>query len=387
MKSTWWGKPEHMVAIVLVFAGLVAVCGTPIAAAAQTAPTTLIDGEETLWQLADGDYVLSTPVIAGELVATARDVLGDEPTLIVFDRQTGSTVWSWHAPADTWISTSPVIDGQTLYLATAPNDQYGGTLYAFDVRTGGVRWTVSTDQSIAVDPVVAEDTIYIQAGELLALDVATGDTRWRYAPQTILTSPPLVSDSLVFVGDFGGALAAVERSTGQARWRVAPTATPAASLMAKPAMRDGVVFVGSDAGALEALAADDGSVIWQTTVGVGQPIRNPPLPIGESVIVASTYTLAAMSAETGDVRWRQEIAGGSLALVQTGETVVLASSGDASDVGTLTGYALTDGHELWQLTNQGSLLSTPAIHDGVIYVGSADSFSAVRLPNTSPATP
>ena len=93
---------------------------------------------------------------------------------------------------------------------------YGFTTYAFEARTGALRWTHrSATPLIAAFGAPRLDHVVIQAElETFAVD-AEGEVRWRVAHSDVVTEADLVGGRLVLTS-FGGQLTSLELATGRA---------------------------------------------------------------------------------------------------------------------------------------------------------------------------
>jgi outer membrane protein assembly factor BamB len=112
-----------------------------------------------------------------------------------FDPVAGSVVgsttvnWIWNGYS---MNTSPVSDGNALYIISPPN------LYAFAPTLGAPLWTANGTYSS--QPAVAGGVVYaISGGQLRANDAATGNLLWTFAGDSMLSYPPVVANGFVYV--------------------------------------------------------------------------------------------------------------------------------------------------------------------------------------------
>jgi eukaryotic-like serine/threonine-protein kinase len=136
--------------------------------------------------------------------------LGQGTTFVALDAATGRPVWQAHDPVS-FLDSRPAYDPAAgLVLAGASN----GQLFAYDARTGQLRWCFSTDSALASDPQVLDGVAYVtsQNGTLYAIDIATGRLLTNFLPgSSVFTfAPPLAVAGFVFTahGDTLYALAA-----------------------------------------------------------------------------------------------------------------------------------------------------------------------------------
>ncbi|MFP8951930.1 PQQ-binding-like beta-propeller repeat protein [Natrialbaceae archaeon A-arb3/5] len=150
-----------------------------------------------------------------------------------------------------------------------------------------------------------------------------------------------------------------------------------------PVVSDDTVYIGSADATLYALDADSGEVQWRYRTD--HRIEGAPAVADGTVYVGSyDRTIYALDAETGDERWSHETDG----LIRASPTVVgnavyigvgcfnLACSWyadeDTPEVGWLYSLDRETGELNWRYETDGEVVSTPAVTDGTVYVGSSD---------------
>lgn len=155
--------------------------------------------------------------------------------------------------------------------------------------------------------------------------------------------PVVMGDQLFFGSSSDGKVYAVDVATGQVNWTFATDAP----IRFAPAAWNGRVFVGSDDGCLYALDIDDGRLLWKhrggpsdrSVLGNERIISKWPARGGAVILDGLVYYAAgiwpsegiflyALDAETGDVAWTNDSAGG-LKMPQPHPTAV-AESGVAA---------------------------------------------------------
>jgi outer membrane protein assembly factor BamB len=216
------------------------------------------------------------------------------------------------------------------------------------------RWRVETDGRTAPTPVLADGVLYFGGddGVLWAVDAETGAERWRFTAAAAIGAPPAVSDGTVYVGDRTGMLYALDAETGTPRWQInvltpAESATFNASSWTysiSPVEIDGVVVVASGEGP-SAPAVADGMVV---------------------VPAASVSLVRALDAATGAPIWRYPASENTAMKSQAGIFAIDAAT----------------GQQRWYFGTNSQVFSTPAIADGVVYIGSQKAgISAIDLAN------
>jgi eukaryotic-like serine/threonine-protein kinase len=136
-----------------------------------------------------------------------------------------------------------------------------------------------------------------------------------------------------------------------------------------------VVF-GSEDGNLYCLDAATGRERWRAALG-GAVVSTPAVSGDLVVATARERTVAAVDLATGRPRWRFETGKDQpfewgwdywLSSPAIADRRVYVGSGD----GRLYALELSTGRELWELPTDGRVRSSPAVTDGVVYVGSMD---------------
>ena len=163
--------------------------------------------------------------------------------------------WSFGFPASTRARSQPTIAMGAVFVGSQD-----GTVYAFDLETGCVRWTYAA-----------------------RAEVRTGITLGKSGPDGAATA---------YFGDIIANLYAVDATTGELIWQSSPDEHHSATLTGTPAYAAGKLYVPvsslevvtaanpdyaccSFRGHVMAVDADDGSVIWDSYA-----IPSPPASVG-----------------------------------------------------------------------------------------------------------
>lgn len=282
---------------------------------------------------------------------------------------------------------------------------------AWRLDTGGVTGT----------PIVTDGVAYLGdwRGAVYAVDAIDGTTEWEAQVTDMpITSTVAVTDEVVIAGDLGGVLHAVDRGTRETVWST-NLEPRGASLFASPVVIGDMVVIGMTDTELEdndpgfrasvvAVNLDDGGERWRLYTDPGKepgywvsiwssaaydPDRgliylgtgNTNQAEGAEdapLDLPMTDGVMAIEQDTGKVAWfyrlvehdegRDLDVGSSPNLFSIGGRDVVGAGGKSGD------YVVLDrdtGEEVWKthLTSGGAgggVMSTAAIGDGVIYVGS-----------------
>jgi outer membrane protein assembly factor BamB len=321
-----------------------------------------------LWTANTGSGIESSPAVAGGVVYVGNDA----GSLYAFDAN-GVTRCSGVAPLKTclplWVATTgssikgaPTIANGRVFVGSEDHK-----LYAFAVAcaSGGATclplWTASTGGMIMSSPAYSNNVIYVGSLDsfLYAFD-ANGVTRcsggptdtclplWKGPSYEIESSSPTISGGVVYVGsdDFKLYAYAVGCNSGGGLCTPLWTGPTGSYIASTPAVANGVIYVGSYDNKLYAYAvgcnsggASTCSPLWTATTG-GHIFSSPAVANGV-VYVGS----------------------------EDGKMYAFDAAGATSCTGTSPSKTCKP---LWTATTGGTIDSSPAITNGVVYVGSED---------------
>lgn len=183
-----------------------------------------------LWRNKDwGRHEGSTPTFS----ATDRFLIGSTHwgALYCNDIKTGRCLWRLEKDGIRHRSSSAVMDGDVMYLASDES------LFVIDARNGNImsRKKLPFSVNVASSPLVTDkEIIFGTAAEgVVALDRETMDEKWRFRggcamiytapyfrnPSATFEASPVLSGANVIVGGADGALYMIDRKTGNMTWR------------------------------------------------------------------------------------------------------------------------------------------------------------------------
>lgn len=274
-------------------------------------------------------------------------------------------------PFDVFLS-SPVIANGTVYIGSG--DQH---VYALDAATGALEWTFATGDVVHASPAVANGTVFIGSWDrnLYALDAATGRERWRYTTgndtviynQVGIASSAAVAGGMVFVGGRDGHFHAVDERTGALRWK---HDNRGGWTIGSPAVRDGLVyFTTSDGRRFKALDAATGAVKFDLE-NKAISFSSPAIAGDVAYYGTSDGWLHAVDLRTGTFRAHFQTEGSRANGGRWTDANGVLETGGMYPDRTLDGMMIG----LRTMFTVGSILSSPTIADGVLYVGSTDGY-------------
>ena len=321
-------------------------------------------------------------------------------------------VWQFDAGSPT-ANTSPVVVGEAVYTGSSGT---GGNLWALDAATGDERWEFETEGWVNHAPAFADGTVYVGTdGQVFhAVDARTGEEQWTiHLGRDLRDSSPTVVEDTVYVGTAGdspatvsgendedevdktGKLVALDAATGETQWSF----EVADWISTTPAVVGGRVYFGEKTGHVRALDAETGEQAW--SFEAGSQVFSAPTVSNGTLYFGAGGRLYALDPETGDPHWTFDlrrpnvksspaIADGTVYVGCSGGVACLESSEDdtcESPDHTARLYAVDADHgaEEWRYDVERDVRSSPAVADGVVYLGCAGGVSAVRVADGSEA--
>lgn len=272
-------------------------------------------------------------------------------------------------PFDVFLSSPTIVDG-VLYIGSG--DQH---VYALDAATGALRWKFRAGDVIHATPAVHQGTVYVGSWDrnLYALDARTGAERWRYTTgndttiynQIGIASSAAVADGMVFVGGRDGKFHAVDAATGAVRW---VHDNRGGWTIGSPALREGVVyFATSDGTRFKALDARTGTVRFDLQNNAVS-FSSPSIAGNRVYYGTSDGFLHAVDLTGGNIVAQFQTDGSRANLAPWVDSTGRFQSGRMYPDRTLDGMVMG----MRTMYTVGSILSSPTIVDGVLYVGSTD---------------
>lgn len=254
-------------------------------------------------ELAEGDEVVCVTSPGGNLYG--------------LDSQTGQQLWICQLGKEKRIF-SPVIAEGAIYILSRQTgkpiaDQY---FHAIDVRSGQQKWQFSlpplSSSSAFIEspfasysPVVAQRVVYIGGsdGNLYAIDVASGELIWSLSTtKNMPLTSPAIDEEIICICSHDGYLYAVDLTTRQQRWKFEIGALSRLTL-AIPAIANNRVYVVTTENLLHALNLQTGEPLW-TFNGGKQPLYYPAISEEMVCVNSGEKLLSALDVETGQPRWR-----------------------------------------------------------------------------------
>ncbi len=273
---------------------------------------------------------------------------------------------AWTYDTGFYIESSPAIVKGVLYVGS--DDE---RLYALNAKTGAVNWTFKTGYWVKSAPAVVDGVVYVGSsdGYLYALDAADGAVKWAYNASYAVVDAPTVADGMIYVGSNDGTLHAIHAATGVQAWSLSIGNN---GFFSSPVVVHGVVYVGSwTTGKLFALDATTGAVRWSYTTGyslAGPTVVNGVVYVPLDGADIGTGGVDAINAATGALKWFRATGNYVYTTPAVADGLVYVGSGDHKI------YALkaANGAVKWTYTTGLDVTASAAVANGVVYDGSND---------------
>jgi outer membrane protein assembly factor BamB len=284
-----------------------------------------------------------------------------------------------------WTLPMSGIGPQTYAVATADGGVAVagmlGQLLVVDMADGTVRWSRGISQDSTGLAATAGLVLYGSGGSLTAYDDRTGAQRWTAASMDMdLPQMQLAAGLLVVSSAFGGTpVTAYIPATGRVAWTFetpGPQAGATASWAAVAAGTGGVAVAVANLpgpGRLYLLDLATGQVRWQaaTLAGAG-PLLTPAGVVDiEGTAANGPVAIVDRDASDGRIRWQDTLqqsasnAGqGMEQLVQAGLLALVHSNAAAGQPVMLSAYWLDDGSPGWQIILPENVEVSPVLVPG-----------------------
>jgi outer membrane protein assembly factor BamB len=381
------------------------------------------------WTFHTGEAIVSSPTVANGVVYVGSS----DNFLYAVDARTGELKWKFNAHGN--VGSSPAVSGGAVFALSLDGHLYaidaatGAQKWSFATQgerrhtAPGIEYAAPPAEVMPdpwdfflSSPAVLAGVVYFGSGDnyVYAVDAATGALRWKYKTGNVVHGSPALAGGMVYVGSFDTYFYALDAATGILAWKFKTGDDDQGHLMTgipgSAAVADGIVYFGCRDANVYALDAKTGSKRWQYSAGGSWVIATPSV-LGNRVYFTTSDSLKfqALNAKTGAEVYSlpygtysfssPSVAGGhaffgtfdgKLHVVDlgtrqySGEFAVpgfsvngpryLEANGKIKADVVWTGDTLDDiivdlRSKIFSL---GSILSSPAIQDGVVYFGSTD---------------
>ncbi len=292
------------------------------------------DALKQAWRVENLGPSYSGPVVAADRVFTTQTVDKKTEVVTAHDRKTGKELWkqTWDgsltvpffaAKNGSWIRSTPVFDGKTLYVAGIRD-----VLVALDGDSGKERWRVDfvkefgtpvPDFGCVCSPLVDGVGVYLQAGgSFVKVDKATGKVLWRSLKDNGGMMGSAFS-SPVFAR-LGGAdqvvvqtrtrLVGVDRESGKELWAREIPSFRGMNILTPIPVGDNAVFTSTYGGntRLLTVAGEPGKLAAKDAWAMRYEgnMSTPVVVEGHAYLLGKDKRLLCVDVKTGQEAWRTE---------------------------------------------------------------------------------
>jgi outer membrane protein assembly factor BamB len=290
------------------------------------------------------------------LAADANNAyLANGPFVYAVRLSDGAKVWQYPDKSGLPVfDSNPVITSDGQLLVGSSGRDYG--LISLDLATGQPKWVApftASDHWVA-PPLVVHDAIYApnNNGTLYALELATGQLRWSLPLGNLLWGTPATNGKLIFITSLDHWLYAVDPAARSVAWKLDLGGSAAGA----PAISaDGnTLYVGSFAKKVFAVDAASGSIYW--TADMKDRVWGTPALDGDSLYAADmSGGIYSLGAPNGKNAWPDINPDGPI----TASPLVLANGMlVATESGSIYAYDRT-GVKIWEASVGGKIYTTP----------------------------
>lgn len=276
-----------------------------------------------------------------------------------------------------------VLSGDLVIVA---NDGKTGSVFAFDQRTGDVRWQYEAGSGgVFHDVLLVERNVYAVTGEkgVVALDAKSGQIVWQRPVKPARYASPATDGKRIYVAAEDGVIHAFNAGSGAPVWQRTLEGTPSSSLVVSAgSVYAGVTSTGWDdpwemsgkgRHLLHRLGAADGEILG-TLALPAKPLGAPGVS-NDAVILFAGADLLATDKQLKEVLWR-------IAAPTHNQNPRLQLRGDLVYAGIepreLIAVDIRDGSVRWKQKAEGAI-TTFRVDDGRIWIGAAEKLWAYAV--------
>ena len=321
----------------------------------------------TIWTYSTGSAIASSPAISSSLGAV---YLGCTDSNVYAFTLSGTLLWKYKTGAAVLSSPAVGSDG-TVYIGS--NDTYAYAL----TSSGKLKWKFETNDAIYCKPVIGSDgTIFMGStdGYMYAIAPSTGTQKWQFdAGDPIYFSPTIGSTGVVYFSNAYGLVYALSASNGKVIWQY----DTKSDILSSPVVGPGeIIYIGTFSGYLYVFSSTGSASRYHVGPAQSSELYSPALSADGKTLYIGQYSavssygshLYAFNTTRRSFTWKFAIGN---------ETYFAPTIGPDGSIyfGCYDSYVYAlkpDGTLKWSFLTGDIVQSSPAVYNGVVYVGSAD---------------
>ncbi len=297
---------------------------------------------------------------------------------------------------------TPTVTGSTPSVTTVPSSRCGSasfTMFGFDlqhthynpnetclstskVSSLTLNWKAATGGTILSSPVVANGIVYIGSydGKVYAFNVATGTLRWSSYIGGSIQAPLTLASGLLYIAPIGPTLYALNASTGTTAWTATVGSSGNGITSSSPLVVNNTVYIGAADAKLYAFNASTGQSLWTTTTLNNRIDASPTYDNGVVYLTATSANntdnnMYAINASNGTIEWTATLQGSSQSSPAIANGLVYVGSA-AGAVGlqafNASGCGSSTCTPVWSASLDGGVNSSAAVANGMVYIGTTN---------------
>lgn len=205
--------------------------------------------------------------------------------LFAFDTKTGTIKWTFITDTYANLSNPAYADDKIFVASNATGANSKDSVFALGLNSGLILWRKEVlGLSVNPTPVIYKDRLYINinsdmvplVGGVLCMDASDGKDIWQYTrPYQFPTAPGIcpvfISDDMLFMSEIGHTnVYRLNIITGEKVWSFPATTIYSTNQDEGPVASGGLVYFRTTFSDMYALNAADGSQVWKTHINAGQ---------------------------------------------------------------------------------------------------------------------
>jgi outer membrane protein assembly factor BamB len=343
------------------------------------------------WKFRTGSRVSSTPAVSGGTIFFGSY----DGNFYAVDATDGKLKWKFQTggerrfagkhlhgsepaaelmpdPFDVFLS-SPVVWQRAVYFGSGD-----GNVYALDANSGALKWKFHTGDVVHASPAIADGTLFVGSWDsyFYAIDAVTGQQKWRFKTgedheiynQVGIQSSAAVADGTVYFGCRDSNFYALEEATGKQKWAFN---NHGSWVVGSPAVQGSrVYFATSDSGLFHVLDAASGAPVFELSSAKWPMFSSLAIAANTAYVGSNSGKLFAIDLTAQKIAWEFQ----TDASRKNGPELTKPDGTPKYEAAFRDNFYDDIVSGLDRMMSVGAILSSPAIVNGVIYVGSTDGY-------------
>ncbi len=345
----------------------------------------------------------SGPLVTADKVFVTETVNKEKEVVRALERETGKELWQVEWPGamtvpffaasnGSWIRSTPIFDGEKLYVAGMVDE-----LVAIDGESGKVVWRIDFKKEFGTNgqtfgsvcsPLIDNGFLFVQtSGGLVKIDCATGAIAWRSLKEEggmmggAFSSPVLatIAETRQMVVQTRARLCGVDPESGTELWTIASPSFRDMNILTPTVIGDRIFTSSYGGGATmfeitKSETAFEAKQIWKNTTEAY--MSSPVVVDGKIYLHLRNKRFSCIDSQTGESLWRTTPFGDYWSVVANGsKLLVLDAQGDLILINANpTEYSQTDIRHVSDVSTWAHL----AVADDQVFVRALDALIVYR---------